>query len=160
MNNRKTIVGLLAMMILVVAVVGSTQAALDVPVDIKPASCPNKLNVSARGVLPVAILGTADFDTTSIDPASVQLQGVAPLRWSWEDVATQYVPYSGKSDAYDCNEFGADGFMDLTFKFKTQEVVTALGPVEDGEVLIIPLAGSLQDGTPFSGEDVLIIVKK
>jgi len=35
---------------------------IEVPVDIKPTSCPNPLNVKSRGVLPVAILGTADFD--------------------------------------------------------------------------------------------------
>jgi hypothetical protein len=29
-----------------------------VPVDIRPTSCPNPFNLAARGVLPVAILGT------------------------------------------------------------------------------------------------------
>ncbi len=134
-----------------------------VPVDIKPTSCPNPLNVDKKGVLPAAILGTADFDTSTIDPASVQLAGISPLSWSWEDVATPYEPYTGKSDAYDCNEYGADGYMDLTLKFDAQEVVAALGDVYDGDVLVIDLTGNLQEaygGTPFFGEDVVRIVKK
>ena len=60
--------------------------ALQVIVDIKPGSCPNPLNVKSSGVLPVAILGTADFDVTTIDATSIRLAGVSPLRSSIEDV--------------------------------------------------------------------------
>src|SRR2546428_1197424 len=45
---------------------------------------PNPINVGARGVLPVAVLGTATFDVTTIDPASVRLQGVPAVRSSLE----------------------------------------------------------------------------
>jgi hypothetical protein len=136
------------------------KSLLEIAIDIKPTSCPNPLNVVEKGVLPVAILGTVDFDASTIDPASVQLAGVSPLRWSWEDVATPYEPYTGKGDAYDCNEYGADGAMDLTLKFDAQEVVAALGDVYDGDVLVIDLTGHLQEaygGTPFFGEDVVRI---
>ena len=129
-----------------------------VPVDIKPGSCPNPVNVKAKGVLPVAILGTGEFDVTQVDLASVDLEGVAPLRWNWEDVAT---PFVGKEDAYDCTEEGPDGYMDLTLKFDTQEVVSALGDeVSDGDVLVLQLTGMLLDGNPFVGEDVVVILKK
>src|SRR4030042_5245628 len=51
-----------------------------VAVDIKPGSCPNPMNVKSRGVLPVAILGTAEFDVTTIVPESIQLfYGDTPL---------------------------------------------------------------------------------
>jgi hypothetical protein len=60
-----------------------------------------------------------------------------------EDVATPFAPYLGKQDAYDCTIDGPDGFMDLTFKFKTREVVAALGDVADGDVIIVPLFGNL-----------------
>ena len=66
------------------------------PIDIKPQSCPNPLNVKKKGVLPVAILGTADFDVNEVDPATVELEGVAPLRWDWEDVATPDWPLEDK----------------------------------------------------------------
>lgn len=134
------------------------------PVDIKPSSCPNPLNVKAKGVLPVAILGTGEFDATQVDPASVTLEGVSPLRWDWEDVATPFgPPFVGKDDVYDCTEEGPDGYMDLTLKFDKQEVVAALGDVSDGDVLVLELAGNLLPefhGGPFVGEDVVVIVKK
>ena len=40
---------------------------IEVFVDIKPGSCPNPLNTGSKGVLPVAIAGTVDFDVTVID---------------------------------------------------------------------------------------------
>jgi hypothetical protein len=137
---------------------------IQVPVDIKPTSCPNPLNTKSKGVLPVAILGTEDFDVTQIDPASVRLaEEVAPLRWSWEDVATPYEPFTGKETCDNCTTKGPDGYMDLTLKFKSQEVVAALGAVSDGECVVVELTGNLMeeyDGTPIVGEDVVLILKK
>lgn len=137
--------------------------ALVALIDIKPESCPNPLNVDGKGVLPVAILGTADFDVNEIDPAAVRLEGVAPLRWSLEDVATPFEPFFGKGDAFDCNEYGPDGYMDLSLMFKAQEVVAALGDVMDGDVLVLHVSGNLMEeygGTPFVGEDVVTIIRQ
>jgi hypothetical protein len=131
-----------------------------VPVDIKPGSCPNPINVKEKGVIPVAILGFEGFDAAEIDPASVTLMGVAPLRWALEDVGTPYIPFLNKEDAYDCNELGPDGSMDLTLKFSAQEVIEALGEVWDGDVLILELTGARFDGRPFLGEDVVVIRAK
>lgn len=135
----------------------------EIPVDIRPQSCPNPFNVKEKGVLPVAILGTEGFDVTQIDPATIRLEGVAPLTWALEDVTTPFEPYTGKEDAYDCNACGPDGDMDLTVKFKAQEVVYALGEVEDGDVLVLELTGKLQEdygGTLLVGEDVVWIKEK
>jgi hypothetical protein len=141
-----------------------------VPVDIRPQSCPNPLSTKERGVLPVAIVGTEDFDAGQIDPASIRLEGVAPLRWAWEDVAEPFEPYVGKEDCFlDCwgwmgdEAYPGDGYMDLTLKFKAQEVIAALGDVEDGDCLVLHLTGNLMDeygGGPFVGEDVVWILKK
>lgn len=137
---------------------------IEVSVDIKPTSCPNPLNVDGKGVLPVAILGTADFDVTQVDPASVRLVGVTPLRWSLEDVATPYGDqFSDPPGCMECTTEGADGYMDLTLKFDTQEIVAALGPVNDGDCLLLVLTGNLKEefgGTPISGADVVRIIKK
>lgn len=141
-------------------VVNVVEPPPSVPVDIKPGSCPNPLQVKDKGVLPVAILGTEDFDVTMVDPASVLLEGVAPLRWALEDVATPYEPFSGKEEAYDCNEYGSDGYVDLTLKFDAQEIVLALGDVHAGDVLVLRLAANLKEefgGNPIVGEDVVII---
>ena len=126
-----------------------------VPVDIKPTSCPNPLNVKSQGLLPVAICGTDTLDVTQIDPTAVRLEGVAPLRWELEDVATPYVPFLGKKECSDCTEEGPDGHLDLTLKFAIQEVVAALGPVEDGDCRVLTLTGVL-----ILGEDVVVIRKK
>jgi hypothetical protein len=135
-------------------------AVIEVPVDVKPTSCPNPFNVDKKGVMPVAILGTGDFDVTEIDPVTVMVEGVAPLRWSFEDVATPFEPYVGKADAYDCNGYGPDGYRDLTFKFDAQEVAAALGDVADGDVVILTLTGFTVDDIPILGEDVVRIVRK
>lgn len=136
---------------------------IEVPVDIKPTSCPNPLNVKSKGVLPVAILGTADFDVTQVDPATVQLESVSPLRWDIEDVATPFEPYTGKEGKDACTIAGPDGFDDLTLKFDKQEIVAALGDVSDGDVLVLQLTGNLKaefGGTAIVGEDVVVILKK
>jgi hypothetical protein len=135
-------------------------AVIEVPIDIKPTSCPNPFNVDKKGVMPVAILGTADLDVSKIDPASVMLEGVAPLRWSFEDVATPFEPYVGRADPYDCNEFGYDGYTDLTFRFEALEVAAAIGDVNDGEVLVLTLTGYTMDDIPIVGEDVVVILRK
>ena len=134
--------------------------ALQVAVDIKPTGCPNVLNVKSSGVLPVAILGSADYDITTIDPTSVRLVGVEPLRSGYEDVAGPV------SDSNDCNciEAEPDGLPDLTLKFVTQDIVKAIGDVNDGDVLELELTGVLYDPipyeTPIEGADCILIKGK
>ena len=125
---------------------------IEVPIDIKPMSWPNPLNVNSKGVLPVAILGTEDFDVTQIDPATILLEGKAPLRWALDDVGTADDPLAGP-----------DGFTDLSLKFNTQEIVSVLGAVSDGDYVVLNLTGNLKTefgGTPIEGEDVVRIIKK
>ncbi|MCK4722814.1 MAG: hypothetical protein KAT75_05900, partial [Dehalococcoidia bacterium] len=138
-------------------------AEIEVPVDIKPQSCPNPLNVESKSVLPVAILGTEEFDVTTVDPALVLLESLAPLRWAMEDVATPFEPFTGKEACDDCTTEGADGYLDLTFKFDKQAIVDTLGEIEDGECVVLHLTGNLKDesgGTAIVGEDVVRILKK
>jgi hypothetical protein len=142
---------------------------IPVPFDVKPTSCRNPFNVGKKGVLPAAILGTEDFDPKEIDPATILigLEGgevVPPIRWDLEDVATPYAgdPPDG-SDAYACTEEGPDGFMDLTLKFDAQAVAAALGPVNDGDIILLSVIGNLREelgGTAIKGVDVIQILKK
>ena len=100
---------------------------------------------------------------TQVDPQSVALAGVPPLRCALEDVAIPYEPFIGKEECEDCATEGSDGYIDLTLKFDTQAIVTALGDVSDGECLVLELTGNLMeefDGIPIVGEDVLRIIKK
>ena len=132
--------------------------------DIKPTSCPNPLNVKVfenppsnakskkGGVLPVAVLGSEDFDVQDIDVTSLLLEGVAPIRDNLEDVGT---PAEGND--CDCTTDGPDGFMDLTLKFGKQEIAMVLGSVADGDVVVLTLKGLLHDGTPFEASDCIIV---
>lgn len=136
---------------------------ISVPIDIKPQSCPNPLNVGSKGILPVAICGTEDFDVSTVDPLTIELIGVTPLRCSYEDVCTAFYPLLGKESELDCTEEGPDGYLDLTLKFDIQEIIEELGEVDDGDVVVLLLTGNLLEedgGTPIEGEDVVIILKK
>ncbi len=124
--------------------------------DIKPQSCPNPVNVKSKGVLPVAILGSDVLDVEDIDYNSILLEGVAPLRSSYEDVASPVI----EDTECACTTDGADGYMDLTLKFKTQEIIAALGEVVDGELWMLHLTGNLIDGTPIEGTDCIVIKNK
>lgn len=107
------------------AAVGGTTI---VRMDIKPGSCPNPIQCRGQGVLPVAVTGAFDFDVRDIDPESVLLEGVAPVRWSYEDVATPFFPDDGVVDDCfeDCWTERGDGFTDLSLKFDKQAVVQSL----------------------------------
>jgi hypothetical protein len=128
---------------------------LAVSVDIRPGNCPNPLNVKSKGVLPVAILGTEDFDVNGIDAVSVRLAGIEPLRSSYEDVAGPAADGNECECAEEKEEL--DGYTDLTLKFGTQKAVEALGEVNDGDVLTVTLTGVLQDGTPIEGMDCILV---
>jgi hypothetical protein len=135
----------------------------EVAVDIKPGSCPNPLNVKSKGVVPVAILGTKDFDVRDIDPETILLAGVEPLRWKLADVATPYDDGTMQGDCFDCTKKGPDGFLDLTLKFKNRDIVKAIGPVSDlkhGDCRILELNGKTFGGTTIVGDDVVRIIKK
>jgi streptogramin lyase len=129
-----------------------------VDIDIKPTSCPNPLNLRNRGVLPVAILGSGEFDVSNIDVASVRLAGVGAIRSSPEDVTGPVV--DGNECA--CTTAGPDGNMDLTLKFRTPEIAVALlndvGELTEGEQLVLTLMGTLTDGTPIEGSDCVVLV--
>lgn len=115
-------------------------------VDIKPGSDINPVNVKSQGVLPAALLGSDTFDVRDVDPASVRLEGIAPLRSSYEDVTM-------------------DGLEDLTLKFSTQAMLAVLGVenLEDGDWVELTLTGYLYDtdgNFSFEGSDGITILKK
>jgi hypothetical protein len=72
-------------------------------IDIKPGNDQNNINLKSNGVVPVAVLTTDEFDAATIDPATAQFAGAAPMQWSLEDV-------------------DGDGDDDVMFHFRTQEL--------------------------------------
>ncbi len=154
-------------------------SARHVSLDIKPGSCPNPLNVTSGhdlslgedavmsskitpdapppppAIVPVAILGTEDFDVSAIVPASVRLEGVPALRWKVQDVAT---PVGDNAAECECNTLGADGFLDLTLRFGRNDLIKAIGEVQQGDVIPLTISGELIDGAAIEGQDCMVIV--
>ena len=134
------------------------EPVVDGKIDIKPTSCPNPINPQDLGVVSVAILGThvpEVFDVTSVDPTTVALMGVQPIRWAYEDVATPY-----NYELCGCHTDGPDGIEDLVFKFDTRAVFgsieTAFGPVADNDSITVVMTWKLLDGTLMQGSDCFL----
>ncbi len=76
-----------------------------ITIDIKPGSDPNSINLRSKGVVPVALLSTPEFDATTIleDGGDVYFAGAIAIRLNIEDV-------------------DGDGIDDVICHFKTQEL--------------------------------------
>lgn len=111
--------------------------ALVVDIDIKPGSDPNSINLKSKGVIPVAILTTEDFDAATVDPDTVRFgPGGAEKAHKRAHVA----------------DVDGDGDLDLVFHFRTQDA--GIAP-EDTEAC---LTGQTYDGVPIRGCDSVRIV--
>ena len=131
-------------------------------VDIKPGSWPNPINIFSNGVFAVAICGTEDFDVMTIDPSTVRIyiegleEGVPPLRWTYEDVATPWTSEPGGGHA-----LRGDGYLDLVFHFDTQAVVEGLDlSAYVRQIIPLIIRGNLKeefDGTALMGQDYVRI---
>jgi hypothetical protein len=83
-----------------------------VTIDIKPGGYPNKINLSANGLLTVAVLTTQDFEATKFAPEMAHLSdasiamgcmGAPAIRWKLDDV-------------------NGDGRLDFVFFFRIQDL--------------------------------------
>ena len=127
-----------------------------VAIDIKPGSCPNAFNRNENGVLPVAIVGTTEFDVKTIDPKSITINGVKALKWEYKDTAT---PYLGTTSC-GCHALSGDGKMDLILHFTAKTVASTLpGTTKINDMVSLNLAGKLKTGSPIEGKDCIKIVK-
>ncbi len=121
-------------------------------IDIKPNSCPNRINPNDKGVLQVAIPGDATFDVRGIDVSAIRLEGVAPLASIFHD-------RTGVPPAATCPRPGPDGYEDLVLTFDMDAVGAAIAPIAQGETRTLHLAGTHQRGASLSILDGFDIVQ-
>ena len=116
------------------------------PIDIKPGSDPNSINLKSKGVVPVAILGSAIFDVTTVD--------VTTLVFGPDDATPAHDLNDPDVYADHLQDVNLDGFTDLVCHFKTQELGLVKGSTD------ATLTGDTNDGETFSGTDFVNIVGK
>jgi len=121
-------------------------------IDIKPGSYPNCFNVNGHGVIPVAILGSADFDVTTIDVSSldfggldVRVKGNGSPQCSVKDVSGDFTYPEGAPDGYD----------DLVCQF-VDDSSSTWSP-HDGMAAITGYLKAEYGGEFFWGEDEICI---
>ena len=131
-----------------------------VTVDIRPGLCPNHVRLESQLTIPIAILGSTDFDAANIDPATIRLtrQGVEgqvePVSWVREDVGT---PLVGGLCA--CHKLRGDGVDDLELSFAIDEVATTLGLDRNiDEAVPLTLYGNLLTGEIIAGVDCAVLI--
>lgn len=101
-----------------------------VEIDIKPGSFPNSINPDSKGVIPVAILTTGDFDASTVDGETARFgpDEAPPVHYAIEDV-------------------DSDGDYDMILHFKTQDTGIKAGDTE------ATLTAETTGGTDIVGTD-------
>jgi hypothetical protein len=111
-----------------------------VSIDIKPGSDINRINPRSRALIPVAILTTESFDATTVDPATVTLNG-----------ASAVILANGKSLVRQ-QDVDRDRDIDLVVQIdpQTNGAVWTSGTVE--------FVGQTRDGRAIRGEDDIVVM--
>jgi hypothetical protein len=119
-----------------IRVVTVPPAALEVEIVIKPGGNPNSISCkNTNGVIPLAILTTADFDALTVDHTTVFFEGAEEIHIDKKSG----LPRRHEEDA------DGDGDMDLVFHFRLGETALTCDSVEG------VLTGQLWGGTKITG---------
>jgi hypothetical protein len=123
-----------------------------VEIDVKPGSYPNCFNINGHGVIPVAILGSEDFDVYTIDVASVLFNGSAvQVRGKKEKTMCHYEDVSGD---FTNPEGAPDGYIDLVCQFEDDPTQWTTGQA------LATLTGNLTTGEPIEGYGEVCITQE
>ncbi|MBW2738248.1 MAG: hypothetical protein JRE64_05235, partial [Deltaproteobacteria bacterium] len=129
---------------LMTATLNPNDSVIEVTIDIKPGSDPNCFNNDGHGVIPLAILGSTDFDCTQIAPSTCTLSGLT-------------LKIAGKSNKLMAHieDVNNDGFDDLVLQIEDQDGAFQVGESET------TLTGNLYEAygaTHIQGTDSICIV--
>ena len=133
--------------------------AVEVSLDVKPLSCPNPVNTSSRGRIPVALLGSPEFDVRTVDLETVRLEGIAPERFAFDDVAAPFAAEPGCAGCCECGVLPGDGYEDLVLHFDSQAIAEYVSHSGTEECRVLVLVGRKTDGTRFIARDVVTVVR-
>jgi TolB protein len=106
-------------------------------IDIKPGSFPNSINLKSKGVIPVAILSSDEFDATTVVSSTVRF---GPAKAA---------PVHGNEHIEDVN---GDSLLDWVGHFNTQETGLSAGDIQASILGRTP-------GSFFCGTDSVVIVQ-
>ena len=135
---------------LIYKLVISYEIPIEVTIDIKPGSFPNSICLSDQGNLPVAILGSEDFDVTTIDPTTIMIGEVS--------LASRGSIKKPKL-AYSFEDVNGDGYLDLVAFFSVPDLVEACVLKEDTTALTLDANLYAEyGGTPITGTDSVNVV--
>jgi hypothetical protein len=112
--------------------------------DIKPGSFPNSINPRSNGVVPVAILGSNEFDVEDVDVTTLEFGpwGATPAH----DLANS-VTHTGH-----LQDVNADGYTDLVSHYRQKMTGFQTGNTEGC------VTGETLGGIPFEGRDSVRIL--
>lgn len=119
---------------------GTPIGSTTVEIDIHPGSDPNSINLRNKGVVPVAILTTDDFEATTVDPSTVCFGDA-------EEPAER--DCTEAHDTGHVEDVDGDGDLDLLLHFETRETGIDSGDTE------ACLTGTTSDGTAVEGCDAV-----
>lgn len=115
---------------------------IEVDVEVKPGSNPAPVNTRNRGVIPVAVLTTPDFDATSIDPATVCFGDLDDPAGNGDCTESH-----GRGHLEDVDR---DGDRDLVLHYDTRQ--TGIAPGDPRACL----TGRTRDGDDVAGCDEIV----
>ena len=142
MNRKNQILTFTISTVLLVILSGTAFAdvTVNIDIDIKPGSEPNSINNNGKGVIPVAILGSVDFNVSQINASTVALEGCG-------------IKEVGKKGKLLVHYEDVNGDL-------IEDLVVQIVDVEDAfyGLTSATLTGELIDGTPITGTDSIRIV--
>ena len=110
-----------------------------ISIDIKPGFDPNTIILTSKGSVPVAILTTADFDASTVDPTTAKFADASPIKRRMVDV-------------------DRDGDVDMLLYFNIEEL--NLDTTSTQAILTGTADDGTDDGKSITGIDSVNIVTK